>query len=76
MPELIALQALKYPRPLMPGDTFTADDGTARVLTRIGKARAASGYATRKMDAEQSDDGLQPVRKKRQYQRRDMLAQE
>lgn len=77
MPELIAVKPLKYPRPLAAGDRFTVNESAARVLKMAGKARDAGGYAARTMEAEpqQSDDPLQPGRRKR-YQRRDMLAQD
>lgn len=79
MPELIAVMPLKYPHPIAVGERFTVDDSAARVLKMAGKARdasAAGGYATRKMDGEQSDDLLQPPRQKRKYQRRDMVSQD
>lgn len=78
MPELIAVQPLKYPRPIAVGEKFTVDARAARVLKMAGKARdAASGdYATRSVAASQPEDGEGSTRQRRRYQRRDMLAQD
>lgn len=92
MPELIAVQPLKYPRPIAVGEKFTVDERAARVLKMAGKARDAAGYATRKMDSELaavgergpeildlsrgSGEAQPPERQRRRYQRRDMLAQD
>jgi len=79
MPELIAIKPLKYPHAIAVGERFMVTDSAARVLKMSGKARDANvgGYATRQIDAEQSDDVPQVApRQKRKYQRRDMLAQD
>lgn len=76
MPELIAVQPLKYPRPIAVGEKFTVDERAARVLKMAGKARdaAAAGYATRNVSAAQPEEEPESPRQRRRYQRRDMLA--
>lgn len=87
MPELIAVKPLKYPHAVAIGERFTVDDKSARALKRVGLARdpdpvVPNHYATRELQAEQpseqsSGDLLSHTpRRKREYQRRDMVAQD
>jgi len=58
-----------------PGDVRSVDAQSARVLTRLGFARP---YETRVVEPESPSNQVaqdEPVRKKRQYRRRDIQAE-
>lgn len=75
--KLTAKASMEYAkRRLRPGDAFDASTRDARVLVLIGKAKYAETEAEADVDAEATEQVVEPrTTSRRQYRRRDLQAQ-